>query len=102
MITVLAFYRTTPETADLVAAALIEYAEVVNTEPGCMSFRAHVDAADPNLFVLYETYHDQEAFDAHVASEHYAAIARDRIRPVLSSREVWFLGDVVDPASTEA
>jgi quinol monooxygenase YgiN len=102
MITVLAFYRTTPETADQVAADLFEYAKVVNTEPGCIAFRSLADSADPNLFVLYEVYRDQEAFDAHVASEHYAAIAVDRIRPILASREVLFLDDVADPATPTA
>lgn len=87
-IVVVAHYRARPGAADEVVEALREYTRVVRTEPGCVSFTAHRDRADPDAFVLYEVYRSQADLDAHVASDHYATIARDRIRPLLAERTV--------------
>lgn len=90
VIVVVAHYRAAPGNADAVAAALQEYAPQVRSEPGCAGFDAHRRRDDPAEFVLYERYLGQTEFDAHVASAHYEAIARDRIRPLLADRTVAF------------
>ncbi|MGE3288623.1 MAG: putative quinol monooxygenase [Pseudonocardia sp.] len=94
-VVVVAHYRVRPGAADEVAAALREYTGLVRAEPGCLGFTAHRDRADPEAFALYESYRSQADLDAHVASEHYARIARDRIRPLLAERTVAFY-DVLD------
>lgn len=91
MITVVAQYRALPGRADEVAAALIPYAEIVRTEPGCVTFDVNRSLDDDHDFVLYEVYRDREAFDAHVASEHFTTIAMASIRPMLADRQVSLL-----------
>jgi (4S)-4-hydroxy-5-phosphonooxypentane-2,3-dione isomerase len=93
---VIARYRAQPDQADEVARQLGLYSPRVREEPGCLGFAAARSRTDPADFVLHEQYHDQDAFDAHVASTHYTEIARDRIRPLLAERAVEFY-DPVEP-----
>ena len=45
----------------------------VEQEPGCHQFDVvQLDGA-PDVIFLYEVYEDRAAFDAHLASEHFAA-----------------------------
>ncbi len=41
-------------------------------EPGCCQFDVLIDESHPATFVLYETYVDADAFEAHKATEHFA------------------------------
>jgi autoinducer 2-degrading protein len=41
-------------------------------EPGCHQFDVCTDPARPTAVFLYERYHSREAFEAHLASEHFA------------------------------
>jgi len=43
------------------------------TEAGCRRFDVIEPANDPDSVLLYEIYDDRAAFDAHVASPHYAS-----------------------------
>jgi (4S)-4-hydroxy-5-phosphonooxypentane-2,3-dione isomerase len=91
---VVARYRAQPDQADEVARLLGRYSPLVREEPGCLGFAAARSRTEPAEFVLHEHYSDQDAFDAHVASTHYAEIARDRIRPLLAERAVEFYDPV--------
>ncbi|SFP19554.1 Antibiotic biosynthesis monooxygenase [Amycolatopsis rubida] len=42
------------------------------------------------MFVLYEQYHDSNAFQAHVDSRHYQDYVARRVRPLLADRQVSF------------
>jgi quinol monooxygenase YgiN len=44
-------------------------------EPGCRQFDVLTAPDDPNRIVLYEIYDDQQAFDAHLASDHFKRFA---------------------------
>lgn len=94
MIVIIARYRARPDTSEQVAALLREYVPQVQGEPGCAGFVAHRNRDDPDEFLLYERYHDQAAVDAHRASSHFAAIARDRIIPLLAERTVAFYDEL--------
>jgi quinol monooxygenase YgiN len=41
------------------------------TEPGCRQFDVCRDPADPGVFLLYELYDDDLAFEAHLRTAHY-------------------------------
>ena len=41
-------------------------------EPGCRAFDVCIDPAAPDAVFLYEVYDDEAAFQAHLASPHYA------------------------------
>lgn len=55
--------------------ALIEAnaATSVENETGCQMFDVCTDPANSALFFLYEIYDDADAFDAHMASDHFKA-----------------------------
>ena len=39
-------------------------------EPGCLAYILHKSNQDPTMFVWYETYADQAAFDNHRRTDH--------------------------------
>ena len=78
-VTVVATLRAAKGKADALAALLCEQVGVVRkTEPGCLAYRLHRSAKDPDAFLFYETYVDDVAFDAHRASAHLAAYRKRR------------------------
>lgn len=44
-------------------------------EPGCRQFDAQTMEDAPDVVILYEVYDDRAAFDAHLATPHYATFA---------------------------
>ena len=63
----------------------------VRDEPGCLRFNVFQDAADENVYHLFEVYEDEAAFDAHRATPHF-----DRF---FKSLEEWSGGPVeIKPA----
>jgi quinol monooxygenase YgiN len=70
---VFARLRAAPNQADALAVLLIEQAAAVRrAEPGCLLYRVHRATDDPDLFLFYEMYVDDAAFDAHRSSAHLA------------------------------
>ena len=77
--TIVAKLRAAPGKGDALAALLVEQCGVVRaTEPGCLAYRLHRATDDPDLFVFYEAYVDDAAFDAHRRSPHLAAFRKRR------------------------
>src|SRR4026207_2122452 len=61
------------------AALLAEQAGVVRkAEPGCLAYRPHRSTKDPDLFIFYEQYNDDAAFDVHRKAPHLAAYRERR------------------------
>jgi autoinducer 2-degrading protein len=44
----------------------------VRDEPGCLRFDVVLDNDDPDHYLFYEVYRDEEAFAAHRASDQFA------------------------------
>jgi len=81
VLTVVAKIRAAKGKGDALAALLAEQAAVVReAEPGCLVYRPHRSTRDPDLFVFYEQYRDQAAFDAHRKAPHLAAYRERRER----------------------
>jgi quinol monooxygenase YgiN len=59
-------------------------------EPGSLSYIPHEDPDDPRVFLLYEEYVDEAAYQAHGASPHFQELAVGRAIPLLQSRERTF------------
>jgi autoinducer 2-degrading protein len=79
VLSVVAKVRAAKGKGDALAALLIEQAAVVrDNEPGCLIYRPHRSTKDPDLFVFYETYTDEAAFQAHVKAPHLAAFRARR------------------------
>ena len=78
VLTVVAKIRAAKGKGDALAALLVEQvAAVKKAEPGCLVYRPHRSTKDPDLFLFYEQYTDDAAFDAHRRAPHLA-VYRER------------------------
>ena len=55
----------------------------VMNDPGAIVYTLHRSAADPDVFIFYEQYDSQEAFDCHLSTDHFKALAA-RIDPLMA------------------
>ena len=65
-------------------------------EPGCLGYIPHRSLEDERTFLLYETYVDQSAYEAHAASEHFKTYALGLGIPLLEARERSFYSTKAD------
>ncbi len=59
------------------------------TEPGCLGFEILVDPKDRTNVMLYETYRDEAALEAHQQTPHFKKYLETAV-PLLESRERQF------------
>ena len=79
VLTVVAKIRAVKGKGDALAALLKEQVgTVMKAEPGCIVYRLHRSAKDPDLFTFYEQYKDDDAFDAHRKAPHFTAYRERR------------------------
>lgn len=65
-------FETTDEQANAFCEAVQQQAQnSLNREEQCRRFDVSRDPASPNRFFLYEFYDDKDAFELHLASDHY-------------------------------
>jgi quinol monooxygenase YgiN len=72
---------------DAVAAAIEKLIEPSRSEPGCLRYLPNRNLADPRVFLIFEEYVDEAAYQAHAASEHFARHGLGEGIPLLESRE---------------
>jgi autoinducer 2-degrading protein len=76
-IALIAQYQLRPDCIDPFCHAALQNArESLAREPGCRRFDVNHDMDEPSIFVLYETYDDVAAVQAHLASAHFSAFDR--------------------------
>lgn len=89
VLTVVAKVRAAKGKGDALAALLAEQAAAVRAaESGCLAYRPHRSTADPDLFIFYEQYVDDAAFDAHRTAPHLAAFRERREQEALTEGAV--------------
>jgi len=44
-------------------------------DPGAIHYNLHRSTTDPNEFLFYERYEDEDAFDYHLSTDHLKALA---------------------------
>ena len=89
VLTVVATLRAAKGKDDALAALLAEQAAVVlKEEPGCVVYRAHRSTSDPALFLFYEMYRDDAAFEAHRKAPHLATYRARREKEQLTEGPV--------------
>ncbi|GBR71364.1 putative quinol monooxygenase [Gluconobacter kanchanaburiensis] len=88
--------RALPGKRETLRSLLTSLAADVRAEPGCERFRVYTLASDPDLFHVEETYHDDAAFQAHMATEH-GRIFNQTIVPLVEggASQVVFLDAVI-------
>ena len=88
MIVLAAYYFGKPGTGDTVEENLRKMAvEVKKSEPGCAFYQASRSQENPDNFLLYEHYTDQESLEAHRETPHFQSIIEGTIIPLLEKRE---------------
>ncbi len=79
VLTIVAKLRAAKGMGDALAALLSEQAAAVRSaEPGCLVYRVHRSTTDSELFLFYEMYADDAAFDLHRNAPHLAAYRQRR------------------------
>jgi len=69
-----------------VANALRNMVAPTRAEPGNLDYQVFRDPKDPSLFVLFERYTDESAFQAHLASPHFGTWLKGQVLPSLEDR----------------
>jgi autoinducer 2-degrading protein len=74
---------------DEVAALLQEMSDYCNSgaEPGCLMYIVNRSTENPNHFLIYEQYADQDALAAHAETEKFKTTLLGKEIPLLEKRE---------------
>ena len=56
-----------PEKREVLLKILASFVAPTRTESGCVNYDFHCDAEDPNIFIFYENFVNQQALDTHLA-----------------------------------
>ena len=64
-----------------------QLSEATRQEPGNLQYVGHRDAEDPRVFLMYEAYQDQAAFEAHGATDHFKELGPGALFPLMERRE---------------
>ncbi len=73
---------------DRLTEIIEEMTEPSRAEPGNRYYQAQRSVDDPRVFLLYEQYEDEDAYEAHMATEHFTRLVKDEAIPdVLEARE---------------
>ncbi|MFT8716715.1 putative quinol monooxygenase [Gluconobacter potus] len=88
--------KALPGKRETLRALLTKLAGNVRAEPGCERFMVYTLASDPDLFHVEETYRDDAAFEAHMATE-YGRVFNQTITPLVEGggSQVVFLEAVI-------
>lgn len=70
-----------------VEAVLRQMIPISNAEPGCVQYIVNRSVDDPRMFLLYEQYVDEAAFNAHLASADFKQHIQGTVVPMLERRE---------------
>ena len=99
VLTVMAKVRAAKGKGDALAALFKEQAAAVRkAEPGCLAYRPHRSKKEPDLFIFYEQYKDDAAFDIHRKAPYLAAYRERREKEGLTegATEVEFFRSLTD------
>ncbi|QNJ93215.1 antibiotic biosynthesis monooxygenase [Mycolicibacterium fluoranthenivorans] len=90
-VVVVAHWQTTETELGTVLAHVAALRPQALAEPGCLGYQAFQSVDDPTHLLLVEHYRDAAALDEHLASRHYQELAVERVRPLLTDRQVELL-----------
>ena len=78
-----------PENVERWMKMALDNAREARKEPGCRQFEVLFDPKDRTTVMLYETYDDEKAFEAHQQTPHFKKYLAEAV-PLLASRERHF------------
>src|SRR4029078_2278632 len=84
---IVAYWRPREGQAEKIEAILRELAHAARQEPGNLEFVVNRSHDDPNEFLLYEQYKDEQAFIDHQQTPHFKKLVLEGALPLLERRE---------------
>jgi len=84
---VVAYWRPRAGQTDKIEAILRELGPKIRQEPGNLMFVVNRLLENPNEFLLYEQYKDEQAFADHQQTSHFKTLVLERAVPLLEHRE---------------
>lgn len=79
IVSLIARLTARPEMREELLRLLTDQVEPTRAEHGCMDYNLHIDTSDPCIFVFYENWIDEDAFQAHLQMPH--------LQPLLSQSD---------------
>lgn len=81
-------YRASHGQAGRVGELLAAMAQAVAAhEPGCLTYDVAQSIDEPQVFLLYERYTDDAAFDEHRRTAHFHDLIERQVWPLLEARK---------------
>ena len=71
---------------DRAAQLIEELGAASREEPGVVHYIAHRDPEDPHVFLMYEHYRDQAAFEEHGQTEHFTRLGPGELFGLMEDR----------------
>jgi quinol monooxygenase YgiN len=84
---VVAYWRPRAGQTEAIEAILRELGAKIRAEPGNLMFVVNRSKDDPNEFLLYEQYKNEQAFADHQQTPHFKTLVLERAVPLLERRE---------------
>jgi|SRR5690348_7558419 len=97
-IVVIAHWHVSADSLTEVLSIVAELAPRSLAEPGCVGYEIFQSVSAPTELTLVERYTDRAALDAHTTSPHYQELVAQRIRPLLTDRQVHIVEPVDIPS----
>jgi quinol monooxygenase YgiN len=85
---IVARWRPRDGQIEKIEAILRELAKEVRREPGNVQFIVNRSLDDPNDFLLYEQYVNEQAFLDHRQTPHFKTLVLEQAVPLLERREI--------------
>ncbi|WP_416730686.1 putative quinol monooxygenase [Fictibacillus sp. JL2B1089] len=93
-ITINAILKAKPGKEESLREELIKVVQASRQEEGCISYTLHESTENPETFVFYENWRDEDALSRHIESDHYKDY-RTNIETLVHKREVYRL-NIID------
>jgi quinol monooxygenase YgiN len=92
-----ALWRAKEGKADRLVEVIEELTAPSRREPGNLFYQAQRSTQDRRLFLIYEQYVDEDAYHAHMDSEHFTRLVKQEAIPeLLEDRRRAFYTTLVD------
>lgn len=80
---------------DAVLEIMKKAAQKSSEEKGNLFYKIHQSKTDENTLILFEGYENESAVEFHKNSEHYQNLVVKQIIPLLESREVTLMNQII-------
>lgn len=94
MITITALMQAKDGSSDDLAKVIREYAPKFLKDPGCKMYKVVKRLDNPNFFLFYEQYENDEALKYHSSAPHFKAMF-EAMKPFLGGKpEIFMYSDI--------